>query len=299
MNLRQISHFLELVETQNFAKAAKNLNIGQSALSQSIAKLETSLGVLLFERGRFGAFLTHDGQRLLPHATLMNTERQLAMQEFSQIKSQMRGRVAIGIGRGLTGRFLAKVISSFQEKHPDVLITTIEGLSSELLKGILDGTLDIVVSAPPSHLTIDPELEISHLFSEPEELICNTQTLLGQNEDMCLSTLTDFLWLVTPSGNGRIRQIQAYFLNKGLPAPQKFLRTNSTAVLTSYLETQPCAAIVFKGMAWPSHVEQHIKHMHIPELCHDRSVVLVRSKRSKRKNYAKDLKDIFQKLSPD
>ena len=298
MNFRQISHFLEVVKTQNFAKAAKNLQIGQSALSQSIAKLEGSLGTSLFERGRFGAFLTHDGQRLLPHATLMNAERQLAIQEFSSLKNKMQGRLAIGIGRGLAGRFLSKVITEFQAQYPDVLLTVIEGLSSELFKGLLDGTLDLAVSAPPSDLAIDPELEISHLFSEKEELVFNTQDFSTTGRVIDIKDLAEFLWLVTPYGNGRVRQIQTYFLEKGLAAPQNFLRTNSTEVLRSYLETQPCAAIVFKGMSWPGHIEKHIIHMDIPELCHERSVVLTRSKRSSRKDYAKKLKDIFKELAP-
>ena len=298
MNFRQISHFLELVKTQNFAQAAKNLRIGQSALSQSIAKLEASLGITLFERGRFGALLTHDGQRLLPHATLMNSERQLALQEFSQLKNQMQGRLAIGIGRGLTDRFLSKVISEFQTQYPDVLLTVIEGLSSELFKGLLDGSLEFTVSTPPSELTINPKLEVSHLFFETEELVFNTEGLSNNTPVVDIKKLAEFLWLVPPYGNGRVRQIQTYFVQKGLSPPQKFLRTNSTAVVRSYLEKQHSAAIVFKGMSWPRHVEKHIIHVDIPELCHERSVVLAHSKRNSRKDYVRTLKEIFKELTP-
>ena len=52
MNLQQLDHFLAVVETQSFSRAADKLHLTQPALSRSIQALEEELGGPLLERGK-------------------------------------------------------------------------------------------------------------------------------------------------------------------------------------------------------------------------------------------------------
>ena len=56
--------FKEVADTGNISTAAKNLYISQSAVSQSIKQLETSLQARLFMRSPRGVSLTGEGQML-------------------------------------------------------------------------------------------------------------------------------------------------------------------------------------------------------------------------------------------
>ncbi len=50
MDIRQLKHLDALANTGSFTAAAKKLNMAQPALSQSIKRLELSLGVTLINR---------------------------------------------------------------------------------------------------------------------------------------------------------------------------------------------------------------------------------------------------------
>lgn len=63
--------FVTLTEKKNFLEAAECLFISQSCLSKHIKKLETEIGVELFERTTRTVVLTEFGQMLLPYARKM------------------------------------------------------------------------------------------------------------------------------------------------------------------------------------------------------------------------------------
>ena len=69
MDLRRVRQFVVLAETLNFHRAAERLHMAQPPLSVSIRKLETELGVGLFERGGTGGVsLTPSGHAALVEA---------------------------------------------------------------------------------------------------------------------------------------------------------------------------------------------------------------------------------------
>ncbi len=62
IDIRLIRHVLMLARHRNFARAAEQLHLSQPALSRSIARLEETLGVALFDRTRDGVIPTDYGR---------------------------------------------------------------------------------------------------------------------------------------------------------------------------------------------------------------------------------------------
>lgn len=68
MTLKQLKAFLVLARTLNYANAANELCLSQSALSLSIKTLEEELGGKLFKRNTRRVEITLEGQSLIPYA---------------------------------------------------------------------------------------------------------------------------------------------------------------------------------------------------------------------------------------
>ena len=62
MNIEQLQYIIEVSEQGTIAKAAENLHVSHSAISQAIASLESELGITIFNRSRSGSICTTEGK---------------------------------------------------------------------------------------------------------------------------------------------------------------------------------------------------------------------------------------------
>ena len=121
MELRQLRHFLVAAEAPSLRQAAERLNIAQPALSQSIRKLEESIGVVLFERSRQGIVLTRAGRVFLSEARKTVAQAKYAKHMAKELDSRSQ-RIRLGCVGGAMFRILPTALSWFREKWPEVTI---------------------------------------------------------------------------------------------------------------------------------------------------------------------------------
>ncbi|MBO1360482.1 LysR family transcriptional regulator [Acetobacter sacchari] len=97
--------FLRVVETGSFSAAARLLNVGQPAVSKTIAQLEARLQVSLLVRSTHGLNPTEAGQLFYERASA-------AIQEADEAESAARGA-----GAGLTGKLRVSAATTFARLH--------------------------------------------------------------------------------------------------------------------------------------------------------------------------------------
>lgn len=121
MEFRQVQCFVAVVDAGSFVGAAARLGIGQSAVSQHLARLESGLGVRLLERTSRRVALSAAGARVLPYArsVLEAVAGARAAAEGSRASRTLRLGTATGLGDRLDA-----VIAYLQSSE--------EGLSVEL-----------------------------------------------------------------------------------------------------------------------------------------------------------------------
>jgi len=160
MELRQLRQLLVLAETLNFHRAAERLHMAQPPLSTSIKKLESELGLLLFERLPSGLQLTAAGQtflglarRTLFHADeLRRTARELAHGEQGQLRLGCVGSASHGL--------LPQILREYRKRFPQVGLSLEESSSSDLLRRLEAHTLDVafvrfpVLLSSPASITL-------------------------------------------------------------------------------------------------------------------------------------------------
>lgn len=146
MQLEQLTHILYANKYRSLTKAASELFISQSALSQSISKLEKELGVCLFTRSRNGVVPTAEATFFLEQAQQI-MELIDEMKDRSKEIKQLQRKVTIGTVAGLHLHFLTPALVSFQKKFPQLEIEYIEASSLSLRESVIRQEVDISLIA--------------------------------------------------------------------------------------------------------------------------------------------------------
>ncbi len=234
--LRNINNILALADHKSYAQASQRLGITQSALTQSILKLEKQLGLKLFERGRFGAMPTHAGKLLYEHSKRVAADTRVVLSELDSIKNGRAGDVSIGIGKSVTWQIVPQAIKRFQARHPNVHIQAYEGWSYDLFHRLQGGDFDFVVSASIPRDELDPDLRQDYLFSQKVVIIASPDHPLGKRKKVALSELIDCHWVIPPPGTGSGDYIRRLFVNAELSPPSRFTRTDSMPLLVALVQ---------------------------------------------------------------
>ena len=105
MDIRQLKHFVAVVETGTAHAAADDQHISQPGLSSSIKRLENQLGVSLFERRGRGMVLNARGRDFYPHA-----KRTIEHLRLAQAELKVSGaRIRIALGDIRSSDFISKI----------------------------------------------------------------------------------------------------------------------------------------------------------------------------------------------
>ncbi|MEV6606528.1 LysR family transcriptional regulator [Kutzneria sp. NPDC051319] len=196
---RQLEYFQAVARELHFTRAAEALRIAQPALSQQIRKLERQLGLELFDRNNHKVALTPAGEALLAHTERVLSDLVAVEQEMLGWAGGVRGRIRLGMARGLTAR-LARVFAAFSATYPAVEIELQEQNTNEMLAGLHAGRLDVVTLAappPPGDRTL-----MSHpLGAEPLVLITGVMTPLARRQRMKVGELDGVDLIKYPPGS--------------------------------------------------------------------------------------------------
>ncbi len=156
LQLRSLNHFVVLAQRLNFARAAEDLGLSQSALTRSIQTLERQLGMRLFDRDRAGVSLTPQGRQAAERATVLLAEAGDLERQLLQSASALAGRVRFGMApmpaRALLPTLIAHSLESAPDVTHEVVVRDLEALWALLLSGDIEFFLSNEGAAPPSSL---------------------------------------------------------------------------------------------------------------------------------------------------
>ena len=168
MTISQLKILAALEENGNFTEVAERLGITQSAVSHSLAGLESELGVTLIGRDRKGGVPTEAGKRVLMHAREILARLELIREEVSALGGLRIGKVRIGSLQSVA-RILPEVVVRFRQKYPGIEVSVFEGSDQEILDWIRAGTIDLgVLTAPADEMKTFPLLRDRLMAVLPE-----------------------------------------------------------------------------------------------------------------------------------
>ena len=117
--------FCEVVKYKNISKTAESMYISQSAITQSIQKLENLLGGKVFHRNKNGVELTEEGKHLYEYIKDSVEKINNAENIFSKYNNLEKGKVRIAGSSFLLSSLIFDPILSFIKKYPQIDIVAL------------------------------------------------------------------------------------------------------------------------------------------------------------------------------
>lgn len=163
MDLGQLEVFLAVAREGRFSRAAEKLFRTQSAVSQTIHKLEEELGEPLLDRSSRDGLLTDAGRMLQGYAERLLNLRSDAQEALVELRELHKGKLAIAANE-FTALYLLPVLGEFRRLHPMIKIVVQRALGSHIPDDVLRHNSELGV------LTYDPQ--------EPQ--LCSTVVYLDE-----------------------------------------------------------------------------------------------------------------------
>ena len=142
-HLEQYKVFKAVADSGNISATAKSLYLSQSAVSQSIKTLESSLGVRLFSRSRRGVTLTNDGRTLYEYVSGALALLEAGENRLNESRELTRGELTIGASNTLTESYLLRYLQEYHRSYPGVRVRILNGTSRRVMNYLHGGTRDL------------------------------------------------------------------------------------------------------------------------------------------------------------
>ncbi|MDX6750720.1 LysR family transcriptional regulator [Geminicoccaceae bacterium 1502E] len=161
--------FLTVIAAGSFVGAAELLHVSQSTVSARIRALEEQLGCSLFVRNKAGTRLTAAGRQFHKHAAVLVRTVEQARQDAGT-PSGFDGVLTVGGRFGLWEELLLAWLPLMRRAAPGILLRAEIGFEEELMRGLLEGRLDIAVMYTPQSR---PGLAVERLLEERLVLVAS------------------------------------------------------------------------------------------------------------------------------
>ena len=197
MEFRNLTTFLQVVESGSFTKAAAVLGYTQSTVSFQIRQLEDELGCSLFDRINHKIELTDKGQLLLTHA--MDMER--AMKRFDEVFNRdeaPKGQVHIFSSDSICEKMMLLNYQNFYREYPDIKLVFSTGNTNEMLN-ILDRNEADVIFTLDNHVYSN-DYVIARESPVRLHFVTAPSSPLAGRKDLDIHELLGYPFLLTEKG---------------------------------------------------------------------------------------------------
>lgn len=215
VSITALQSFCVLAEELHFGKAAARLRMASPSLSQQIARLESQLGVRLFDRTPRKVVLTEAGRELLPLALEARRAHGAVLDWASARSARAEQRLRVGVVAAGAGELTTAVLAEAVQRMPGLRLEMRRLGFFDAPAELLAGTVDVAFA--PAPLPLPPGVRAREVAEEGRVLVVARDHPLAGRSSVGIAELSDetFIapaggeqavldwWLVDPRPDGR------------------------------------------------------------------------------------------------
>lgn len=168
VDFKDLALFIQIAEAPSLTQGAKRAFLSPAAASVRIKALEAQLGTHLLYRASRGTELTEAGQRLLKHARVIMRQVGYLKTEFDEYGADGSGHIRIFANTTAVTEFLPEILAGYLGRNPGVTIDLQERSSRDIVRGVLEGSTDLGITA--GTITAK-DLEVIHFSTDRVVLV--------------------------------------------------------------------------------------------------------------------------------
>jgi LysR family positive regulator for ilvC len=152
MNQKEIRLFLHLAKSLSFARTSVACHVTPSSLSRVIQRLESEVGMPLFERDNRHVSLTDAGKAFRVYADEAHNQWLAFKESLATRDQKLSGEISLFCSVTASYSFLYDVLNRFRERYPEIELKLHTGDTAQTLERVRQEQEDIGIAALPEHL---------------------------------------------------------------------------------------------------------------------------------------------------
>lgn len=149
MTFVQLEYIVALEQFRHFALAARHCHITQPTLSMQIQKLESELGIQIFDRTKHPISPTEKGEQLITQARKILLEKSYMDDLVHTQKGIITGELKVGIIPTLAPYLLPLFVQSFTNNNPRIRLVVNELTTESITLKLKEGKIDVGILVTP------------------------------------------------------------------------------------------------------------------------------------------------------
>ncbi|CAH0221730.1 LysR family transcriptional regulator [Peribacillus simplex] len=245
MSLAKYEVFSTVVEMGSLTKAAESLNLTQSAVSYSIANLESELGFPLLIRSRSGITLTSNGHSILKSIRNVLHWNEKLKQQAASINGLEVGTIRIGAITSVCIQWLPGLMKNFKQEFPLIEIKIFQGGYQDIEEWITNGVIDF------GFITLPTMQSFETIPLKKDRILCILphNHPLGNQDKIRLEQLENESFITLKSGYNH--DIKRILKESGVTLKNRFEMTDDQAIIAmveNELGVSTIPELVLQGM---------------------------------------------------
>lgn len=205
--------FNTVATAQSFSKAADMLFMTQSAVSQAIKQLESSIDMVLFKRTPKGVELTEAGEILFKYTSSAMELLETGMHRIETLRSLEDGELKIGAADTISSYFLIPHLEKFHKLYPNIKIQIINRVTMETIDLLKRGKIDIAFGNLPLK---DDSIEITKCMTVHDTFVAGNDYAEFKDKIFTRKEISKLpLILLEKKSNSR-KYVEKNFLKSGI-----------------------------------------------------------------------------------
>ena len=258
MTLDQLRVFVAVAERQHVTRAARALNLAQSAASSAIAALEARFATKLFNRVGRGIELTEAGRLFLAEAKAVLARAEAAELALAEIGGLKRGTLSVQASQTIASYWLPRHLVAFRRAHPGIEIRLSVGNTAQVAAAVHEGEAELGFVEGAVN---DPELSSATVAHDQLVLVVGPEHPWARVGSVAPRDLTASEWVLREPGSGTRSAFEAALEGFGLAlaALDVALELPSNEAVRAAVEAGMGATVISASVAAPS-VEVGLLH---------------------------------------